>query len=552
MSQIYNCLFLLLVAVLVQCSVNVAGGGSDLPDKNIVIGKIYSHDLIPASNTQVMIIPADYNALHDDYIPSAQIDTTDSEGNYKFAFSAKAGTYNIQAVHIYQRTRLLINGITIGEDVSNVPSDTLRYPGTVKIFFPENTDPLECRVFIPGTSISSENVSGEHFLIIDSVPAGMISKVCYVTTNDSVPSATRYDLFVQSQDTTVIAKPEWKFSRFLYLNTTSSGTLISENLVNFPLLIRLNSDNFNFSQAKADGADIRFTKSDTSFLPYEIKRWDITKQLAEIWVKVDTVYRNDSTQSIAMLWGNPDASDNSKGADVFDTADGFAGVWHLGESSGKYASDATHNNFKGNYSGELPQNIDCPVGIGQNITIIDSQYVDMGNVLNPGLKNISIGIWFKLGSFISPQALVGKTNGDLPNTGYGYLFSIDPINRPHFNMASDGTDWGQDGTLEIESTIAIEDTVLWHYAFVSIDRTNNDNCKLYIDGIDRTGTVKGTVSLVMNVNNELHLCIGTENDRNRSLTGAVAEASISFVTRSADWVKMSYLNQKAQDALIKW
>ena len=246
MSQIYNCLFLLLVAVLVQCSVNVAGGGSDLPDKNIVIGKIYSHDLIPASNTQVMIIPADYNALHDDYIPSAQIDTTDSEGNYKFAFSAKAGTYNIQAVHIYQRTRLLINGITIGEDVSNVPSDTLWYPGTVKIFFPENTDPLECRVFIPGTSISSENVSGEHFLIIDSVPAGMISKVCYVTTNDSVPSATRYDLFVQSQDTTVIAKPEWKFSRFLYLNTTSSGTLISENLVNFPLLIRLNSDNFNF------------------------------------------------------------------------------------------------------------------------------------------------------------------------------------------------------------------------------------------------------------------------------------------------------------------
>jgi len=422
----------------------------------------------------------------------------------------------------------------------------------VKLFIPENINHLECRVFIPGTSISSENSNGENYLVLDSVPAGKISKVCFVTASDSVPAATRYDLTVPSQDTAVVAHPEWKFSRNIRLNTTGYGAGITEDVYNFPVLIRLNSGNFIFTQAKPDGADIRFTKSDTVFLPYEIKRWDVAKQLAEIWVKVDTVYGNDSLQSISMLWDNPDALDNSKSSEVFDTADGFAGVWHLSEVSGTHAFDATSNNAVGTYTGGLPQTIDCPSGTGQNITIIDSQYIDMGNVLNPEHKDISIGIWFKRGSLVAPQALIGKTNGDLPNTGYGYLLSIDPGNYPHFNMASGGSEWGMEGTFDMAATVAITDTVMWHHVFVIIDRTDSDRCRIFVDGIDRTGSVKGAVNLVTDISNTLSLCIGTENDRNRSFTGAVAEASLSFITRSAGWVKMSYMNQKEDDELIAW
>jgi hypothetical protein len=49
-----------------------------------------------------------------------------------------------------------------------------------------------------------------------------------------------------------------------------------------------------FSQAQFGGSDIRFTKADNTFLPYEIERWDSAHSQAEIWVKVDTVFGNDS------------------------------------------------------------------------------------------------------------------------------------------------------------------------------------------------------------------------------------------------------------------
>ena len=79
----------------------------------------------------------------------------------------------------------------------------------------------------------------------------------------------------------------WVHSMKINLNTTRSGADISGNVYGFPILIRLNSNNFNFSSAQSDGRDIRFTKSDNTILPYEIERWDAASQLAEVWVKVD-------------------------------------------------------------------------------------------------------------------------------------------------------------------------------------------------------------------------------------------------------------------------
>jgi hypothetical protein len=34
--------------------------------------------------------------------------------------------------------------------------------------------------------------------------------------------------------------------------------------------------------------------------------------------------------------------------------------------------------------------------------------------------------------------------------------------------------------------------------------------------------------------------------------GSIDEARVCRVARSADWIKLSYMNQKQQDALVKW
>jgi len=71
----------------------------------------------------------------------------------------------------------------------------------------------------------------------------------------------RYDVPVPSGDTVVIFNAEWPYAKQLYLNTSASGANVPGTVENFPVLVRLNSGNFDFSQAQKNGNDIRFNKT---------------------------------------------------------------------------------------------------------------------------------------------------------------------------------------------------------------------------------------------------------------------------------------------------
>ena len=88
-----------------------------------------------------------------------------------------------------------------------------------------------------------------------------------------------------------------------------------------------------FAGAKSGGADLRFGRKG-SVLAYQIDHWDSAGQSAEIWVSVDSVKGNNSTQTIGMYWGKANAAAASNGSAVFDTAKGFLGVWHMGGAAG--------------------------------------------------------------------------------------------------------------------------------------------------------------------------------------------------------------------------
>ena len=57
----------------------------------------------------------------------------------------------------------------------------------------------------------------------------------------------------------------WAFRKKLTFNNAAQ----SANLTNFPVMVTLSADNFDFKQAKSAGEDIRFTDSDgTTLLSY--------------------------------------------------------------------------------------------------------------------------------------------------------------------------------------------------------------------------------------------------------------------------------------------
>ena len=169
--------------------------------------------------------------------------------------------------------------------------------------------------FAIGSAIGGNNYTGylDEFTAANKTRSADWIKLCY---QNQQQNQTLVDL----EDYT-----QWQYSNNINLNTTPSGAGVDTSLSNFPVLIRLTSNNFNFSQAQDSGQDIRFSKSDGAHLPYQVERWDRSNQLAEIWVQADTVYGNNGTQYFTMYWGNSGRPDTSKVRPCVQTANGFAG-----------------------------------------------------------------------------------------------------------------------------------------------------------------------------------------------------------------------------------
>jgi hypothetical protein len=352
MSHKYWFIPIVWSSLLVRCTLGPLAGGSDNPDFK-VYGTVVHANGDPASNTQVRLIPAAYNPVTDTVLPAALTDTTDSNGVYSFRLSKK-GTYAIQAVNIAQRTRAAVTGISVQQDSNRVSGATLSAPGAIRAMLPAGIDALNGYLYIPGTAIFTFLNGNDSSTILDSLPAGTSTVLSYAMTNSGVQRVLRYGIPVTSGNTVTITNLDWQYARNLCCNTTPSGANVTGDAYGFPVLIRLTGVNFYFAQAGAGGADIRFTKSDNTPLPYEIERWDAAQARAEIWVKIDTIAGNNATQYITMYWGNSGVADSSDGGSVFDTgaAGGFQGVWHLAEAAntrpgGYYDATASGYNLTG-------------------------------------------------------------------------------------------------------------------------------------------------------------------------------------------------------------
>ncbi|WP_410508545.1 DUF2341 domain-containing protein [Methanosarcina hadiensis] len=101
--------------------------------------------------------------------------------------------------------------------------------------------------------------------------------------------------------------------------TENSG----ETLTDYQVPIYLNSFNFNFSQAKEDGSDLRFSSRGRT-LSYWIETWDPETEEAIIWVKIPSLPANKDT-TLLLKYGNPADEAISNGGKTFEFFDDFEG-----------------------------------------------------------------------------------------------------------------------------------------------------------------------------------------------------------------------------------
>jgi len=132
-------------------------------------------------------------------------------------------------------------------------------------------------------------------------------------------------------DTAPVKYRDWRHSGSFYLLTTPDGADLPAGTAveNFPVLVRLDKDGFNFAEAEGGGADLRFAAGDRP-LAYQIETWDAAAGTASVWVRVPSI-QGHARQELKMYWGRPGAPSESSGAAVFNRANGFLSVWHMDE-----------------------------------------------------------------------------------------------------------------------------------------------------------------------------------------------------------------------------
>ncbi|MGL1888595.1 MAG: DUF2341 domain-containing protein, partial [Reichenbachiella sp.] len=226
---------------------------------------------------------------------------------------------------------------------------------------------------------------------------------------------------------------DWTYNRTIGLNTTPTGANVTSTVTNFPVLIRLNQANFDFTQTMTNGEDIRFAEAGGDALSYEIERWDNSNKLAEIWVKVPSITGN-ATTNITMYWGEAGSTDRSNSELTFDTGDNFAGVWHLEEDGNTTAGgyiDATINGYDGTgISMTTGSDETAAIGSGQRFDGT-SDYITLPSNVD-FLRNVSahtLSGWVKFDN-TGNQAILGlgingagglTSRGELQLTTGGYF-----------------------------------------------------------------------------------------------------------------------------------
>ncbi|HEX2959794.1 MAG TPA: DUF2341 domain-containing protein [Chitinispirillaceae bacterium] len=525
-------------ALLLFCSpspVDMAGGSTSTPNE-IVMGYAVLPSGAPASRTIVQMIPSAYVAFDNVSQSTFLTDTTDTSGAYCF-FHVDTGMYNIQAVKIDNGSRALVTSIAVDTDTIRAPSATVVPPGKLYVVFSDEFNPVSGYCFIPGTTIAALIDHKRDTLVLDSIPAGIISGVYFAATESSEQTVLRYTIPVSSGENVTLLNPVWKFSRRLYLNTTTTGAAVDSTITDFPVLIRMSNENFNFRQVQGSGADIRFSKSDNTPLAYEIERWDSTNGKAEIWVKVDTVYGNDSTQYVQMYWGNPDAHENSNSTIVFDTATGFQGVWHMGQQGNTSAFDATANHFDGTPSGmNAAALVEGIIGRSQRFDGTAS-YISLtgtaGSTLNfPQNGNYTFSAW------VYTEVLDGKAHYILSKSNNSYNLDLSSKNLWEMYDVEDGAG--------LQSVYAQPTSQQWKYL---AGVCKGKDMRLYVDGI----CIDSTIDVVSGVPHEsgTDVHIGKRADSDYGYwNGMLDEVCLMSVSLSPDWIKLCYMNQRMDNKLV--
>ena len=319
--------------------------------------------------------------------------------------------------------------------------------------------------------------------------------------------------------------PGWQHSGSMFILTTPEGANLpaSATVKDFPVLVRLNKDFFDFGNAKADGADLRFSTKNGEPLAYQIDEWDPVGGTAAVWVRIPVIQGN-TRQEIKLHWGKADAASESNGKAVFNKSNGYLSVFHLGDAAkdevgSLEVKDTGTTATAGIVGGARHFPGKAGVSGGDKIATLPT-----------GASPHSSEAWFRTST--PNSTIVGWGN----EQEYGKVV-MQFISPPRISMDC----YFSRGSVASEGRIALGE---WTH----VVHTYQENESLvYVNGQLAGSNTKDHVPMA--IKSPARFWIGGWYD-NYTFVGDLDEVRISKVTRPAEWVRLQYENQKPLQTLV--
>jgi hypothetical protein len=369
----------------------------------------------------------------------------------------------------------------------------------------------------------------------------------------------------------------WSYHTPIFLNTSGTGANVQHNVYNFAVLIRLNPSNFpGFSKVLLQGADIRFSKSNYSqHLPYQIERWVDGagyNDTAVIWVLLDTVFGNSTSQSLVMHYGKTGAISQSSGPSVFTAAAHYQAALHLGEGTQRGAQaafiDASGNGNNGDDSCTNPASPGiiglCQTFGGGTYTAsrTTTDYIPLrknGTSFNTNFNNNApwtISLWVNLSSSSGGGCILYKGNPTQWNSNeLEYCFGNQTDTKSN-GLYPQLVSWGH-GFAWTDSVPLT--TGVWHHLVLTYANVPGGS-QYYLDGVplgmSPNYDTYNSGGNVPDSNSSMWIgrpCDANTNDESSAyFQGSLDEFEIADTARSADWVMLSYQNQQLNQTLVSF
>ena len=339
------------------------------------------------------------------------------------------------------------------------------------------------------------------------------------------------------------------FTGRIYINTRSSSASITSLVYGFPLLVRIDTSFFTkayFASAAPGGRDVRFKNAHGTMLPYQIERWDNASYVAEIWVKVDTIRPLNDSQYIVMSWGSGSLVDSSNGPAVFDAGSGYQGVWHMNDGSTTQNANSAQAQFPATI---VQQGPNSKMGTGTGIiatadSLSNRGYLNAGML--PTMQTVSVSAWVNPVAVLPWAKIICKSwdNYNFPYQAFSLEVAGAKDSAVQFHVGLSN---------QFSTYVVNKDSLksgIWTHLVGTYDGMET---RLYVNGaLAGASTWTRSPAPAVPYSSQQWTIGGWDQNEVECLPGKIDEARIYNGVWSADYVKLSYENQRQGSAVLQF